>query len=139
MVTLSSSKGAGSIKQRTDMKTMYVYVLECSDNSYYIGVSNDAEKRFQEHSAGINRNCYTYIRRPLKLVFSEIFSDPNSAIAFEKKIKGWSRAKKKALIEGRWELLPELSKSRSEKPSQMLRQAQHDSPQHHKPTLDSHY
>lgn len=113
-----------------DMKTMYVYILECSDNSYYIGVSNDAEKRFHEHSSGISRTGYNYTRRPLKLVFSQIFSDPNSAIAFEKKIKGWSRAKKKALIEGNWEQLPELSKSRSEKPSQMLRQAQHDSPQH---------
>ena len=117
------------------MKTMYVYVLECSDDSYYIGVSNNVEKRFHEHATGINRNCYTYTRRPLKLVFSEIFSDPNSAIAFEKKIKGWSRAKKKALIEGKWDLLPELSKSHAKMPSQMLRQAQHDSPQHHKPTL----
>lgn len=111
-----------------DMKTMYVYMLECSDNSYYIGVSNDAEKRFQEHYSGINRTCYTYTRRPLKLVFTQFFSDPNSAIAFEKKIKGWSRAKKKALIEGKWELLPELSKSRAKKPSQMLQQAQHGSP-----------
>ena len=118
------------------MKTMYVYILGCSDNSYYIGVSNDAEKRFQEHAARINKSCYTYTRRPLKLVFSEIFSEPNSAIAFEKKIKGWSRAKKKALIDGNWELLPELSKSRKMKPAQILRQPQHDSPQHHKANLD---
>ena len=111
------------------MKTMYVYILECSDNSYYIGMSNNVEKRFQQHSSGINRNCYTYTRRPLRFVFSLIFSDPNSAITFEKKIKGWSRAKKKALIEGKWELLPELSKSYSEKPPHMLRQAQHDNAQ----------
>lgn len=97
------------------MKTMYVYILECSDKSYYIGVSNNAEKRFSEHSTGINRNCYTFVRRLLKLVFSQIFSDPDSAIAFEKKIKGWSRAKKKALIENKWESLPELSKSYAEK------------------------
>ena len=138
MVILSLSKDVVRIKLGKIMKTMYVYILECSDNSYYIGVSNDAKKRLQEHSTGINRNCYTYLRRPLKLVFSEIFSDPNSAIAFEKKIKGWSRAKKKALIEGEWKLLPELSKSHIEKPTQMLRQAQHDSPMHHKPTLDQH-
>lgn len=105
----------GGIEQTADMKTMYVYILECSDKSYYIGVSNNAEKRFLEHSAGINRNCYTFTRRPLKLVFSQIFSDPVSAIAFEKKIKGWSRAKKKALIENKWESLPELSKSYAEK------------------------
>ena len=102
-------------EQRTDMKTMYVYILECSDKSYYIGVSNNAEKRFLEHSTGINRNCYTYTRRPLKFVFSQIFSDPDSAIAFEKKIKGWTRAKKKALIEDKWESLPELSKSSAKK------------------------
>lgn len=107
---------------------MYVYILECSDNSYYIGVTNNAEKRFQEHSKGINRNSYTFTRRPLKLVFSQIFSDPNSAIGFEKKIKGWSRAKKKALIEKNWELLPELSKSHVEKSSPILRQAQYDLP-----------
>ncbi len=115
VVTQSLSKGVGSIEQTADMKTMYVYILECSDKSYYIGVSNNAEKRFLEHSAGINRNCYTFTRRPLKLVFSQIFSDPDSAIAFEKKIKGWSRAKKKALIEGKGESLPELSKSYAEK------------------------
>lgn len=106
------SNGMAWIEKKNDMKTMYVYILECSDNSYYIGVSNDAERRFEEHSSGISRTGYTYTRRPLKLVFSQIFSDPNSAIAFEKKIKGWSRAKKKALIEGKWEQLPELSKSR---------------------------
>ena len=118
------------------MKTMYVYILECSDSSYYIGVSNNVEKRFQEHSVGINRNSYTFKRRPLKLVFSAIFTDPRSAIAFEKKIKGWSRAKKKALIEGNFELLPELSKSHKAcaeldevQPTQMLRQTQHDHPQ----------
>lgn len=116
VVTQSLSKGVGGgIEQTADMKTMYVYILECSDKSYYIGVSNNAEKRFLEHSAGINRNCYTFTRRPLKLVFSQIFSDPVSAIAFEKKIKGWSRAKKKALIENKWESLPELSKSYAEK------------------------
>ena len=107
---------------------MYVYILKCSDNSYYTGVSNDAERRFKEHCLGINRACYTYTRRQLNLVFSQIFSDPDSAIAFEKKIKGWSRAKKKTLIEGNWQLLPKLSKSHIEKPPQMLRQAQHDSP-----------
>ena len=90
---------------------MYVYILECSDLSYYIGVSNNLERRFQEHILGLNRNCYTFTRRPLMLVFSGIFSDPKSAIEFEKKIKGWSRVKKKALIEGKFELLPALSQS----------------------------
>ncbi len=92
---------------------MYVYILECSDKSYYIGVTNNLEKRFKEHENGINRNCYTYTRRPLKIVFYEMFNNPNSAIIFEKKIKGWSRKKEEALIKREFHLLPELSKSKS--------------------------
>lgn len=95
------------------MKTMYVYMLECSDESYYIGVTNDLERRFIEHEEGINRNCYTYTRRPLKIVFYENFDNSNSAIAFEKQIKGWNRKKKDALINKQFHLLPELSKTKS--------------------------
>lgn len=92
---------------------MYVYILECSDRSYYIGVTNNLELRFLQHEEGINKNCYTYEKRPLKIVYYEIFNDPNSAILFEKKIKGWNRKKKEALITGQFHLLPELSKSKS--------------------------
>ena len=95
------------------MKTMYVYILECADKSFYIGVANNLERRFQEHEMGINRNCYTYLRRPLKIVFYEIFDNPNLAIAFEKQLKGWNRKKKEALINKQFHLLPELSKSKS--------------------------
>lgn len=91
------------------MKTMYVYILRCSDDTYYIGVTNNLEKRFQEHEQGINRNCYTYTRRPLKIVYYEIFNNTLGAIAFEKKLKGWSRIKKEALMNGDYESLPKLS------------------------------
>ncbi len=91
------------------MKTMYVYILQCCDDSYYIGVTNNLEKRFEEHQQGINRNCYTFTRKPVRIVFYEIFDNPLSAIAFEKKIKGWSRKKKEALINGNYESLPKLS------------------------------
>jgi putative endonuclease len=97
------------IKKEIIMKIMYVYILECSDNSYYIGVTNDLERRFEEHTIGINRSCYTYTKRPVKIVCYEIFNDPISAIAFEKKIKGWNRKKKEALINKNYELLPKLS------------------------------
>jgi putative endonuclease len=103
--------------ERIFMKTMYVYILECSDKSYYIGVTNNLERRFEEHEKDLNRNCYTYLRRPLKIVFYEMFNDPNLAITFEKKIKGWSRKKKEALIKKEFHLLPELSKSKSSPPS----------------------
>lgn len=91
------------------MKTMYVYILKCKDNTYYTGVTNNLEKRVIEHTQGINRTCYTYTRRPLTLIFHERFDNPNSAIAFEKKIKGWNRKKKEALISGEYHLLRKLS------------------------------
>ncbi len=95
------------------MKLMYVYILKCSDQSYYTGVTNDLDKRFIEHSEGYNPDCYTYSRRPLELVYYENFSTPREAIAFEKKIKGWSRAKKEALINGNWNKIQELAKCKN--------------------------
>ena len=95
------------------MKDMYVYILECNDGSYYTGVTNNVERRLVEHSAGEDKRCYTFNKRPIKLVFWERFIDPVQAIEFEKQVKGWSRAKKKALIARKWEDLPELSKCRN--------------------------
>ena len=92
------------------MKQYFVYILLCSDGSYYTGVTNDMERRFYEHENGLDANSYTFKRRPLKLVFQEIFNDINQAIAFEQHVKGWRRAKKEAIINGDWHLLPELSK-----------------------------
>ncbi|MTI41272.1 GIY-YIG nuclease family protein [Fulvivirga lutimaris] len=87
-----------------------VYILKCSDNSYYVGVTNDIDRRLKEHQEGLIKG-YTSSRRPLELVFTEHFQEVNRAIAFEKQIKGWRRAKKEALISGSWHLLPELSKA----------------------------
>lgn len=93
------------------MKQYHVYILLCADGSYYTGVTNDIDRRFIEHVDGINEDCYTFTRRPLKLVFAEPFPDINQAIAFEKQVKGWRRAKKEALIQNNWEALPALSKT----------------------------
>ncbi|HEK19797.1 MULTISPECIES: GIY-YIG nuclease family protein [unclassified Mucilaginibacter] len=93
------------------MKLYHVYMLLCNDGSYYTGVTNNIERRLIEHEAGENVNCYTFKRRPLKLVFQEAFGDINQAIAFEKQVKGWRRAKKEAIIAGNWHLLPELAKT----------------------------
>jgi len=95
------------------MKQYFVYILLCSDGSYYTGVTNDIERRLYEHQNGENENCYTFSRRPLKLVFHETFCDINQAIAFEKQVKGWRRTKKEAIIRGEWHLLPELSRKKS--------------------------
>lgn len=109
------------------MKMMYVYILECADGSYYTGVTNNTEIRLAQHNEGIDKNCYTYERRPVKMVFCERYTDPLQAIAFEKKIKGWTRKKKEALINEQWDLLPELSKNKQG--NALLRQAQDDNAQ----------
>ncbi|REC47135.1 MULTISPECIES: GIY-YIG nuclease family protein [Chryseobacterium] len=94
------------------MKIYYVYIVKCSDNSYYTGFTNDLEKRINEHNDGLNSESYTYTRKPVELVFYYEFNDVNQAIGFEKQIKGCSRKKKEAIINDNWELLPELSKNR---------------------------
>jgi putative endonuclease len=94
------------------MKTMYVYILKCSDDTYYTGVTNDLEERLEQHMQGLHPNSYTFSKRPLKIVFYEIFNSPIAAIAFEKKIKRWSKQKKEALIKAHFNLLPELSKKK---------------------------
>ncbi len=96
------------------MKNYYVYIVKCSDNSYYIGVTNNVERRLNEHNLGKDVKAYTFSKRPVKLVWFEIFSEINEAISREKKIKGWSRKKKEALINQDWDKLVLLSKNYSE-------------------------
>jgi len=94
------------------MKTYYVYILECSDKSYYTGFSSKLYSRIIEHQTGKYPDRYTYTRLPVKLVFHAEFTDPNYAIDSEKQIKKWSRAKKEALINNEFEKLPNLSKKK---------------------------
>jgi putative endonuclease len=96
------------------MKYLYVYILECADDSYYVGVTNNVGRRFIEHSTGMHEESFTYTRRPLKLVFCKQFKSPIRAIRYEKQIKGWTRAKKAALICNNIHLLHELSKCKNE-------------------------
>jgi putative endonuclease len=96
------------------MKQYFVYILKCKDGSYYTGVTNDVERRVEEHQAGISLSAYTYTRRPVQLVFFERFTTPDEAIAFEKQVKGWSRKKKEAIIENNWHKLKELSVCKNE-------------------------
>ena len=95
------------------MSTYYVYILKCSDDSYYTGITNNLEKRFDEYQFGKKPDCYTYKRRHLELIFNETFNDVLQAIYFEKKIKGWTRAKKEALINGDFNILQILSECRN--------------------------
>jgi putative endonuclease len=90
------------------MKLYYVYMLSCADESFYVGVTNDVERRLGQHQDGRDSNCYTYTRRPVQLVYCSDFRDVEQAIRWEKQLKGWSRAKKTALINGDWERIREL-------------------------------
>ncbi|MEX1189813.1 MAG: GIY-YIG nuclease family protein [Bacteroidia bacterium] len=92
-------------------KTYHVYILKCSDDSYYIGVTNNIVRRMGEYENGQSVKAYTFLRRPLKLVYKKEFRNILKAIAYEKQLKGWRRAKKEALVEGRLKDLVGLAKS----------------------------
>jgi putative endonuclease len=109
------------------MKNYFVYILKCTDNSFYTGITNDLKRRLYEHNIGIDKHAYTYQRRPVELVWFEMFTEPSQAIMIEKKIKGWSRRKKQALIDEDWDKLVKYSKIIHNLEKMMgLRQAQSD-------------
>lgn len=93
------------------MKDYFVYIVECSDQSFYTGINNNLERRISEHNSGLFKG-FTSKRLPVKLVFSERLLDINQAIKFEKQIKGWTRKKKQALIDRDFELLIKLSNNK---------------------------
>ncbi len=88
----------------------WVYLLRCSDASYYIGHTDDLERRIGEHHQG-GVTVYTRRRRPLTLVFSLEFPTREEALARERQLKGWSRAQKEALINGNWKRLRALARN----------------------------
>ena len=92
------------------MKTYYVYMLFCIDGTYYIGMTNDLDRRVAEHTLGIDPHCYTFLRRPVVLVYSSSFTDVLEAISCEKKLKGWSHRKKTALARGDWDAIKRFSR-----------------------------
>ncbi|WP_421804845.1 GIY-YIG nuclease family protein [Flagellimonas sp.] len=92
------------------MITYFVYILQCSDNTFYTGITSDLTGRLESHQKGKYQNSYTYSRRPVELVYYCEFTDPNKAILTEKQIKKWSKSKKQALIAGEFDKLPNLSK-----------------------------
>jgi putative endonuclease len=97
------------------MDIYYVYMLFCFDGTFYVGITNDLERRFAEHCHGIDEKCYTYSRRPLRLVHASEFQWVEQAIAFEKKLKGWSHRKKRAFAMGSWPDLVRFAKSKATK------------------------
>lgn len=93
----------------TQQESFYVYIILCRDGSCYTGLTNDLVSRFEEHVTGLYENCYTYSRRPLVLKYYETIPFLEDAAERESQIKGWSKAKKKALTEGNFHKLQLLS------------------------------
>jgi putative endonuclease len=94
----------------------FVYMLRCADGSYYVGsaTGDDLERRIAQHQSGAFPG-YTFSRRPVELVWSEHFDRITDAIAVERQIKGWGRAKKEALMRGDWPSVAVFSNRRGGK------------------------
>ena len=94
---------------------IWVYLLECADGRFYVGSHRGAnpEERVAEHNAGVFPKAWTLRRRPVRLVWAGDFEDPVEAVAVERQMKGWSRAKKIAFVKRDWEELKALAVSRT--------------------------
>jgi putative endonuclease len=91
----------------------YLYILRCADGKYYVGTTRKSlDERLGEHNAGLHGG-FTATRRPVVKVFAQHFETITDAVAAERQVKGWSRAKKEAMINGEWNRLPELAQRRS--------------------------
>ena len=88
----------------------YLYMLRCADGSYYVGSTTNLDVRLAEHSAGEGGD-YTVRRLPVALVYCEEFPTLHDAFVSERQVKGWTRAKKEALIRRDYDALIELSRS----------------------------
>ena len=86
----------------------WAYMLQCADGSYYVGCTTDLDGRLGHNIAGTHGG-YTATRRPVKMVWADEFQTIHDAIGAERRIKGWSRAKKEALIRGDWEMIQRLA------------------------------
>jgi len=96
---------------RTRITTMFwVYILRCNDQSYYTGHTDDLNIRIKQHENNAIESCYTSTRLPVQLVFWQPFATREEALFAEQRIKGWSRAKKEALINKNWDEIKILAK-----------------------------
>ena len=91
--------------------SFYAYLLRCSDGSYYAGHTDDIDLRLAQHNDGTFEG-YTSRRRPVEMVWCDMLMTRDDAFWAERKLKGWSRAKKEALVAGDWELIRVLARNR---------------------------
>ena len=90
----------------------WVYILRCSDDSYYTGHTDNLEARLYQHNI-TEQNSYVSSRKPFELIWSQTFESRELALTAELQIKGWSRSKKEAMMRGDWEKVSELAKSKT--------------------------
>lgn len=91
----------------------YMYILKCSDDSYYVGSTINLEQRIAQHQAGEGAN-HTKKRLPVELVYYEEYPRIDEAFYREKQVQGWNRKKKEALIENKYENLHLLAECKNE-------------------------
>ncbi|MCW3492970.1 GIY-YIG nuclease family protein [Microbacterium sp. SSM24] len=89
----------------------YMYILECSDRSLYVGSTRSLEHRLAQHGDG-EGSAYIRTRLPVRLLYFETFDPVDDAYRREKQVQGWSRAKRLALVKGQLEKLPALSRKK---------------------------
>lgn len=100
-----------------------VYILQCSDGTYYTGLTKELDGRVYEHQIGSYIDSYTFSRRPVKLVWSVVTESYQEAFQWEHRIKGWSRAQKEALIRGDINGIHEIVKSERKQREQTKRKS----------------
>jgi putative endonuclease len=114
---VGGSKSYRGIQAQTIKSPMnnkfYVYMLRCNDGTFYVGHTDDLERRLAEHNAG-RYEGYTSTRRPLTIVYSQDFGSRDDAKKAEWKLKRWSTKKKQALINNNWETISLFGKKKFE-------------------------
>jgi predicted GIY-YIG superfamily endonuclease len=97
----------------------WMYILKCTDGSYYVGSTRNLDLRLSQHQSG-KGSLYTSGRLPVEVVYAEEYERITDAYAREKQVQNWSRAKREALINGKPELLSALAKKRFDKNSPLV-------------------
>lgn len=95
------------VSERSKSNQWYVYILKCKNGDLYIGITDNLERRFEEHKSG-KGGKFTHAFKVSKLLYSELSNSRNDALKREAQIKGWTRKKKLALIKGDMVLLKQL-------------------------------
>jgi len=98
-----------------------VYMLLCADGTYYTGLTRDLDARLREHQEGCYPESYTFKRRPVQLVWSEIVEDYSQAFQWEQQIKKWTHRKKEALVRGGLDAVHEVVKAERKRRETMSR------------------